>query len=76
MTSLYVLFKVAQSDYVLDAADVLLMESFTGATQVPGSPAHLVGIVQSSANGIRQTTTCGPKQLSLMEENRWPSRSR
>jgi purine-binding chemotaxis protein CheW len=46
MTSLYVLFQVAQSHYVLDAADVLLMESFTGATQVPGSPAHVVGIIQ------------------------------
>ena len=46
MTSLYVLFTVAQSHYVLDAADVLMMESFTGATQVPGSPAHLAGIVQ------------------------------
>jgi purine-binding chemotaxis protein CheW len=46
MSSLYVLFQVAQSHYVLDAADVLLMESFTGATQVPGSPAHVVGIIQ------------------------------
>jgi purine-binding chemotaxis protein CheW len=46
MTSLYVLFQVAQAHYVLDAADVLLMESFTGATQVPGSPAHVVGIIQ------------------------------
>jgi purine-binding chemotaxis protein CheW len=46
MTSLYVLFKVAQSEYVLQAEDVLLMESFTGATQVPGSPSHLAGIIQ------------------------------
>jgi purine-binding chemotaxis protein CheW len=46
MTSLYVLFQVARSHYVLDAADVLLMESFTGATEVPGSPPHVVGIIQ------------------------------
>ena len=46
MSALYVLFKVAQSEYVLDAADVLLMESFTGATQVPGGPPHLAGIIQ------------------------------
>jgi purine-binding chemotaxis protein CheW len=46
MTSLYVLFQVAQSDYVLDAADVLLMESFSGATQVPGAPANVIGIIQ------------------------------
>ena len=46
MTSLYVLFQVAQSDYVLEAADVLLMESFSGVTQVPGAPAHVLGIIQ------------------------------
>ena len=38
MSELHVLFKVAGAEYVLPAADVLQMESFTGATQVPGAP--------------------------------------
>lgn len=46
MTALYVLFQVARSEFVLEAASVLLMESFTGATQVPGGPPHLAGIIQ------------------------------
>lgn len=43
---LHVLFKVAESDYVVSAADVLHMESFTGATRVPGTQAHVVGLMQ------------------------------
>jgi purine-binding chemotaxis protein CheW len=46
MTALYVLFKVAGGEYVLAAADVLHMESFTGATKVPGTPAHVAGLMQ------------------------------
>lgn len=47
MSSLYVLFKVAGADYALRAVDVLHMESFEGATRVPGAPSHVAGLVQT-----------------------------
>jgi purine-binding chemotaxis protein CheW len=43
---LHVLFNVAGSDYVVSAADVLHMESFAGATRVPGTATHVAGLVQ------------------------------
>lgn len=43
---LHVLFKVAEAEYVVSAADVLHMESFTGATKVPGTQAHVTGLMQ------------------------------
>jgi purine-binding chemotaxis protein CheW len=46
VSALHVLFKVADAEYVLAAADVLQMESFTGATRVPGTPVHVTGLVQ------------------------------
>lgn len=46
MSALHVLFKVAGSEYAVAAADVLQMESFTGATPVPGTAAHVAGLVQ------------------------------
>lgn len=46
MSSLYVLFKVADAEYVLPAAEVLHMESFVCATRVPGAPAYVAGLVQ------------------------------
>jgi purine-binding chemotaxis protein CheW len=46
VSTLHVLFKVAGTAYVLPASDVLQMESFTGATRVPGTPAHVAGLVQ------------------------------
>jgi purine-binding chemotaxis protein CheW len=46
MNALHVLFKVAGAEYVLPAADVLHMESFNGATQVPGTPAYVTGLMQ------------------------------
>ncbi len=46
MSDLHVVFRVAGVDYVIPAAEVLRMESFEGATPVPGGPAHLAGIVQ------------------------------
>jgi purine-binding chemotaxis protein CheW len=46
MKRLHVLFKVAGAEYALAAADVLQMESYTGATAVPGAAAHVIGIVQ------------------------------
>ena len=46
MTVLHVVFKVAGAEYVLPAADVLQMESFSGATPVPGAASHVAGLVQ------------------------------
>jgi purine-binding chemotaxis protein CheW len=46
MSTLHILFKVAEAEYVLPASDVLHMESFAGATRVPGTPAHVVGLMQ------------------------------
>ncbi len=46
MSALHVVFKVAGAEYVIPAAEVLQMESFTGATPVPGAPPHVAGLVQ------------------------------
>ncbi|MCP3099617.1 chemotaxis protein CheW [Myxococcus sp. K15C18031901] len=46
MSVLHVVFKVDGAEYVLPASEVLQMESFTGATPVPGAPAHVAGLVQ------------------------------
>ncbi|MBK9261322.1 MAG: purine-binding chemotaxis protein CheW [Polyangiaceae bacterium] len=46
MSELYVVFRIEDGEYVLPAADVLQMESFLGATKVPGSPAYVAGIIQ------------------------------
>jgi purine-binding chemotaxis protein CheW len=43
---LYILFKVDGADYALPADVVLQMESYTGATVVPGAPAFVAGIIQ------------------------------
>ena len=44
--SLHVAFRVGTADYVIPAADVMHLESFTEATHVPGSPAYVAGLVQ------------------------------
>lgn len=46
MSTLHVLCKVAGSFYALRASQVLQMESFTGATRVPGAQPHVAGLVQ------------------------------
>ena len=46
MSDLHVLCRVADADYVVAAADVLQMESFAGATKVPGAAAEVTGLVQ------------------------------
>ncbi len=46
MKTLHVLFKVAGSEFVLPASSVLHMESFNGATVVPGAPSFVAGLVQ------------------------------
>jgi purine-binding chemotaxis protein CheW len=45
-TVLHVLFKVGDTDYVLPASEVLQMESYTGATAVPGTAPYVAGLVQ------------------------------
>jgi purine-binding chemotaxis protein CheW len=46
MNGLYIVFRVAESDYALAATQVLQLESFNGATAVPGTLPHVTGIVQ------------------------------
>jgi purine-binding chemotaxis protein CheW len=46
MKLLHVVFRVGTAEYALPAADVLQMESFTGATRVPGVPLYVAGVVQ------------------------------
>ena len=46
MSELYVLFRVADAEYALSAAQVLQLESFSGVTAVPGTRSYVIGIVQ------------------------------
>jgi purine-binding chemotaxis protein CheW len=45
MNSLFVMFRVGNADYVIPASAVLELESFTGATDVPGAPPYLRGLL-------------------------------
>ncbi len=42
---LHVVFAIAGTEYALPVESVLQMETFTGATLVPGAPAYVAGIV-------------------------------
>jgi purine-binding chemotaxis protein CheW len=46
MSTLHVVFKVAGAEYAIPASEVLQMESYEGATPVPGAPSHVAGLVQ------------------------------
>jgi purine-binding chemotaxis protein CheW len=46
IAALHVVFRVGAGEYVLPAADVLQLESYTGATPMPGGPAFVAGVVQ------------------------------
>lgn len=46
MNLLHVVFKVGGAEYALPAAEVLQLEAYEGATQVPGAPPYVSGIVQ------------------------------
>ena len=46
MSVLHVVFKVGGADYAIAASQVLQMESFTGATPVPGAAPYVAGLVQ------------------------------
>jgi purine-binding chemotaxis protein CheW len=43
---LHILFRVADTEFVMPAERVLQMETFTRATRVPGAPDYVIGIVQ------------------------------
>lgn len=45
MSVLHVIFRVATAEYVLPASDVLQMESFDGATPIPGAAPYVAGII-------------------------------
>ena len=46
MSTLHVVFRVGDAEYVLPASDVLQMESFTTATAIPGAAPYVAGLVQ------------------------------
>lgn len=46
MSDLHVLCKIADAEYVVPADEVLHMESFAGATRVPGTSPQVSGLVQ------------------------------
>jgi purine-binding chemotaxis protein CheW len=43
--TLHVIFRLAASEYALPVDQVLQMETFSGATPVPGAPPYIAGIV-------------------------------
>lgn len=43
---LHVVFRVGDVEYAAAAADVVQMESFSGATPVPGAPPWVLGLMQ------------------------------
>lgn len=45
-TELHVVFVVGAAEYALPAKDVAQMESYTGATPIPGAAPHVAGVVQ------------------------------
>jgi purine-binding chemotaxis protein CheW len=46
MNTLHVVIRVGETQYVLPATEVLHMESYEGATPVPGAPSWVAGLVQ------------------------------
>ena len=46
MSDLHVLCKIADVEYLLAADNILQMESFAGATKVPGAAGKVAGLVQ------------------------------
>ena len=44
--TLHIAFRVGGAEYVVDAKDVLHLETFTEATHIPGAPAFVAGLVQ------------------------------
>lgn len=45
-SSLHVAFRVGTAEYVVPVSQVLHLESFDGATHVPGAPPYVAGLLQ------------------------------
>ena len=45
MSVLHVIFRVGDAEYAIAASDVVQMESFSGATHVPGSASYVAGTI-------------------------------
>lgn len=70
MKALHVIFRVGDAEYALPAAEVLQMESYQGATPVPGSAPWVAGLVQVRGRVIpvidlRQRFGLPPAPLTL-----------
>jgi purine-binding chemotaxis protein CheW len=46
MSTLHVLFRVGDAEYVIPSAQVREMETYSGATRIPGAAPHVAGLVQ------------------------------
>ena len=46
MSALHVVFRVGDAEYAVPADDVVQMESYTGATRVPGTAPYVAGLMQ------------------------------
>lgn len=46
MNTLHVLFRVGTAEYAVAALDVAQMESYSGATPIPGAASHVAGVIQ------------------------------
>ncbi len=46
MSDLHVICKIAGAEYAIPADDIVQMESYTGATALPGSAPYIEGLVQ------------------------------
>jgi purine-binding chemotaxis protein CheW len=46
MNTLHVICQIADAEYAIPAQDVFQMETYTGATPIPGAPPYIAGLVQ------------------------------
>ncbi len=46
MSTLHVICKIGESEYAIPASEVYQMETYSGATPVPGAPSYVAGLVQ------------------------------
>jgi purine-binding chemotaxis protein CheW len=44
MSMLHIICRIADSEYAIPAAEISQMESFSGATPVPGAPTYVAGL--------------------------------
>jgi purine-binding chemotaxis protein CheW len=46
MSDLHVIFKIGEAEYAVSADEVFQMETYSGATPVPGSSGYVAGLIQ------------------------------